>query len=152
MSSTQRRLSYDPRATLKRATTLKKAATVNTLNTGNTVNSINSSQATLQTVLPSDGNTELMKRKMIEDMERQQRQRFHQLVSQQADEQHRMQEEFQSQQQLLMDQMLCDMSTFTFDKYEENEENHPESDSSSITSLPQSRLDLDINDDHKSSI
>ncbi|XP_034486708.1 uncharacterized protein LOC117791148 [Drosophila innubila] len=134
MSSTQRRLNYDPRATLKRATTLKKAATVNTVNT------VNSTPATVH--------ESSMKRKMIEELEQTQRHRFHQFVSQQAEEQQRMREEFQSQQQLLMDQMLSDISIYTFDKFEAPDQ--PESDSSSITSLPQSRLDLDSNEDHKS--
>ncbi|KAM8706310.1 hypothetical protein ACLKA7_010567 [Drosophila subpalustris] len=148
ISSTQRRLSYDPRATLRRATSLKKAATVSTVNTVNTTNSSPATAA--QPVSSPGGNTELIKRKMLEEMEQQQRHRFHQLVSQQADEQQRLQDEFQSQQQLLMDQMLADMSTYTFDKFDGPD--HPESDSSSITSLPQSRLGSDINDDQKPSM
>ncbi|XP_062121611.1 putative uncharacterized protein DDB_G0271606 [Drosophila sulfurigaster albostrigata] len=125
MSSTQRRLSYDPRATLKREAALKKAAT---------------NQQQQQQSSQGNNNSELTKRKLLDEMEQQQRQRFHQLMSQQAEEQQRMQQEFQSQQQLLMDQMVSDMSTYTYDKLEHPE---PDSDCSSITSLPQSRVELD---------
>ncbi|KAH8311402.1 hypothetical protein KR044_006107 [Drosophila immigrans] len=131
MSSTQRRLNYDPRATIKRAASVRKAAT--------TEQQKQPTRNVAVAATAGGSNPELLKRKLLDEMEQQQRQRFHQLITEQAEEQQRMQQDFQSQQQLLMDQMISDMSSYACVKLEQ-----PDSDSSSITSLPQSRLELDV--------
>ncbi|KAH8417494.1 hypothetical protein KR222_001145, partial [Zaprionus bogoriensis] len=131
MSSTQRRLSYDPRATIKRASTLKRSSTVSssciapsgsaavTAANPSTASGAGSSQTfPLAATASSSNNTELLKRKMLEDMEQQQRLRFQQLMSQQADEQQRLQDEFKSQQQLLLDQMASELRIYTSDREE----------------------------------
>ncbi|XP_064549507.1 uncharacterized protein LOC135436051 [Drosophila montana] len=144
-SSTQRRLSYDPRATLKREAALKKVESSGSCATQSTCTASPSSSSANHIAPSADSSTaELIKRKVLEEMEQQQRQRFQQLVAQQAEEQQRLQAEFLAQQQLLMEQMLCDMSTITYDK--DGQSDHANSETSSINSLPQSRLDLELDE------
>ncbi|EDV90575.1 GH14107 [Drosophila grimshawi] len=77
MSCTQRRLSYDPRATQR-----KKKVAAATLSSG------------------------VEQKLLFKDMEQEQRPLFQLLVAQQAAEQQRLQAKFQVQQQLLLDQLL----------------------------------------------
>ncbi|XP_017953777.1 probable basic-leucine zipper transcription factor R [Drosophila navojoa] len=108
-----------------------------------------SSSASQARAAPSgeSSTSELIRRRLLDEMEQQQRQRFQQLVSQQAEEQQRLQAEFQAQQQQLMDQMISDMSTLTYDKDGQSDQaDQANSESSSISSLPQSRLDLELDE------
>ncbi|EDW67590.1 uncharacterized protein [Drosophila virilis] len=144
MSSTQRRLSYDPRATLKREAALKKVESSGSCATQSITTSPSNSSAGPIATSADCSTAEQIKRKVLEEMEQQQRQRFQQLVAQQAEEQQRLQTEFLAQQQLLMEQMLCDISTITYDK--DGQSDHANSETSSINSLPQSRLDLALDE------
>ncbi|XP_023174646.2 uncharacterized protein LOC111601989 [Drosophila hydei] len=148
ISSTQRRLSYDPRATIKRAAALRKAESSSSCGRLPTATKSPSNSNVVQAAATAPSaecsTSELIRRKLLDDMEEQHRQRFQHLVSQQAEEQQRMQAEFQSQQQQLMDQMICDLSTMTYDKDEQTDQANSES--SSINSLPQSRLDLELDE------
>ncbi|TDG43160.1 hypothetical protein AWZ03_010425 [Drosophila navojoa] len=152
ISSTQRRLSYDPRATLKRSAPRKveSSSSCGTLLTPKTSPSPSSSSSASQARAAPSGESstsELIRRRLLDEMEQQQRQRFQQLVSQQAEEQQRLQAEFQAQQQQLMDQMISDMSTLTYDKDGQSDQaDQANSESSSISSLPQSRLDLELDE------
>lgn len=145
MSSTQRRLSYDPRATLKREAALKKVESSGSCANQSIPTTSPSNSSAGHIASSADCSTaEQIKRKVLEEMEQQQRQRFQQLVAQQAEEQQRLQTEFLAQQQLLMEQMLCDISTITYDK--DGQSDHANSETSSINSLPQSRLDLALDE------
>ncbi|XP_030370574.1 uncharacterized protein LOC115621157 [Scaptodrosophila lebanonensis] len=57
-------------------------------------------------------NVELLKRRMMGDMELHQRRRFQQLVTEQMEQHRRMQAEFEAQQQHLIDQLLSDMASY----------------------------------------
>lgn len=78
---------------------------------------------------------------MLEDMEQQQRVRLQQLVSQQAEEQQRLQEDFKAQQQLLLDQL----SGGTYGSLDGSEDpDQAYSDTSSLSSLPRTPFDRDM--------
>lgn len=118
MSSTHRRLSYNPRATLQRATRRQRSKASSTA--GETSQAIPRAPSS-----SSCGHSDALRRKTLMDkMEQQQRVRFEQLISLQADEQRRLQEDFKAQQQLLQEQL------------EANEEpEQANSDNSSLNSL-----------------
>ncbi|XP_023036184.1 uncharacterized protein LOC6651172 [Drosophila willistoni] len=103
MNSVQRRLNYDPRASLRRNAPSKRMeeSTENDAKAG----------PKLELSLPlndiqADGVTD-----KILEMERQQRQRFQLLVAKQANEQKRLQDEFEMQQQALRDRILNDFNS-----------------------------------------
>ncbi|XP_068153575.1 uncharacterized protein [Drosophila tropicalis] len=103
MTSVQRRFNYDPRASLKRSAPLKRAekSSENDANTG----------PKLELSLPlNEIKADEVKDKLLE-MERQQRQRFQSLVAKQANEQKRLQDEFEMQQQALRDRILNDFNS-----------------------------------------
>lgn len=142
MSSTQRRLSYNPRATLKRTATWKRTTSVTGSNSLQQVPPSAAGQ-TSQTFPRSSSSVPCcsIRRKMLEEMEQQQRVRFQQLVSQQAEEQQRLQEDFKAQQQLLLDQL----SGGTYNSLDGNEDpDQVYSDTSSLSSLPRTPFDRDM--------
>lgn len=78
---------------------------------------------------------------MLEQMEQQQRLRYKQLISQQVEEQQRLQEDFKAQQQLLLDQL----SGSNYGSIEGSEDpDQAYSDTSSLNSLPRTPFDRDM--------
>lgn len=145
MSSTQRRLSYNPRATLNRTTTWKRTTSATSSNSLAPVPSSTAGQSS-QTFPRSTSSvpcstSERIRRKMLEQMEQQQRLRYKQLISQQVEEQQRLQEDFKAQQQLLLDQL----SGSNYGLIEGSEDpDQAYSDTSSLNSLPRTPFDRDM--------
>ncbi|ALC47611.1 maker243 [Drosophila busckii] len=161
MSSTQRRLSYDPRATLKRSSLPRKsagsssnlkstptptpAATEPPSSTADSSSIIEAATpTTIELQSESSSSSELKRRKLLEEMEQQQRKRFQQLVAQQADEQQRMQNEFQAQQQLIMDQLLGELSSYDSAKQATSTDDSVQTSSLFHSCLEQEQQAMDI--------